>query len=63
MGALDRLLKANISAGNLREGLDADDVILALAGLWQLDPAGEWPRQADRVYEIVLGGLQRPEPA
>jgi AcrR family transcriptional regulator len=59
VGALDRLLQANISAGNLRPDLDAEDVILALAGLWQLDPASDWKRQARRIFEIVLGGLQR----
>ncbi len=58
VAALDRLLQANISAGTLRPGLDADDVILALAGLWQLDPAGDWKAQAQRIYDIVLGGLQ-----
>jgi AcrR family transcriptional regulator len=60
VGALDRLLEVNISAGTLRPGLDADDVILALAGLWQLDPASDWKGQAQRIYDIVLGGLQRP---
>jgi AcrR family transcriptional regulator len=59
VGALDRLLQANISAGTLRAGLDADDVILALAGLWQLDPASDWRAQAERVYGIVLSGLER----
>ncbi len=57
VGALDRLLQANISAGTLRRDLDADDVILALAGLWQLDPASDWRAQARRIYDIVLGGL------
>jgi AcrR family transcriptional regulator len=60
VGALDRLLRANISAGTLRPDLDAEDVILALAGLWQLDPASDWKRQAQRIYDIVLSGLQRP---
>lgn len=60
VGALDRLLQANISAGTLRPDLDAEDVILALAGLWQLDPASDWKGQAHRVYDIVLGGLARP---
>jgi AcrR family transcriptional regulator len=60
VAALDRLLQANISAGTLRPGLDADDVILALAGLWQLDPAGNWKAQARRIYAIVLNGLQPP---
>ena len=59
VAALDRLLQANISAGTLRPDLDAADVILALAGLWQLDPAGDWRAQAARIYDIVLGGLQR----
>jgi AcrR family transcriptional regulator len=58
VAALDRLLQANISAGTLRPGLDADDVILALAGLWQLDPASDWRAQAQRIYDIVLRGLQ-----
>ena len=59
VGALDRLLQANISAGNLRPDLGAEDVILTLAGLWQLDPASDWKRQAQRIYEIVLSGLQQ----
>ena len=59
VAALDRLLQANISAGTLRAGLDPGDVILALAGLWQLDPAGDWRAQAERIYDIVLSGLQR----
>lgn len=58
VAALDRLLQANIAAGTLRPGLDAEDVILALAGLWQLDPAGDWTAQARRIYDIVLSGLQ-----
>jgi AcrR family transcriptional regulator len=58
VAALDRLLEANISAGTLRPGLNAHDVILALAGLWQLDPAGDWKAQAGRLYDIVLSGLR-----
>jgi AcrR family transcriptional regulator len=60
VAALDRLLQANIAAGTLRPKLDAEDVILAFAGLWQLDPAGDWNSQAQRIYDIVLGGLQQP---
>jgi AcrR family transcriptional regulator len=59
VAALDRLLQANIAAGTLRPDLDADDVIFALAGLWQLDPAGDWRAQAQRIYDIVLSGVQR----
>jgi AcrR family transcriptional regulator len=59
VAALDSLLQANIQAGSLRPDLDAEDVILALAGLWQLDPTSDWRAQAQRIYDIVLGGLQR----
>jgi hypothetical protein len=58
VAALDRLLQANIAAGTLRADLEADDVILALAGLWQLDPDGDWHAQAGRMYAIVPGGLR-----
>jgi AcrR family transcriptional regulator len=60
VGALARLLEANVAAGNFRPGLDPDDVILALAGLFQLDPAGDWNAQANRIYDIVLAGIQQP---
>jgi AcrR family transcriptional regulator len=59
VAALDHLLQANIAAGTLRPDLGAGDVILALAGLWQLDPASDWTAQAQRIYDIVLSGLQR----
>ena len=58
VAALDRLLQANIAARSLRPGLDAHDVILALAGLWQLDPASDWRAQTQRIYDIVLSGLK-----
>jgi AcrR family transcriptional regulator len=61
VAALDRLLQANIAAGALRPDLNAEDVILALAGLWQLDPTGDWSGQAQRIYGIVLAGLQRSQ--
>ena len=61
VGALDRLLQANVSAGILRPDLDADDVILAFAGLWQLDPASDWKAQAQRIYDIVTSGIRAPD--
>ena len=38
---------------------DGLSMILALAGLWQLDPAGDWRAQAQRIYDIVLSGIQQ----
>jgi AcrR family transcriptional regulator len=60
VGALDRLLQANISSGTLRSDLDAADVILALAGLWQLDPAVHHdngpPAHAGDDVTVLTGG-------
>ena len=58
VAALGRLLEAAGRAGVVRTDLDADDVILALAGLWEIDPATDWRRRAARLYELVLGGLR-----
>jgi AcrR family transcriptional regulator len=58
VSALARLLAAAAHAQIVRPGLDADDVILALAGLWQLDPDTDWKRRARRLYELVFTGLR-----
>ncbi|MBR8744761.1 TetR/AcrR family transcriptional regulator [Nocardiopsis sp. MG754419] len=59
-GAVEQLLAANREAGTLREDLTADDVLLAVAGLYQLDPSAEdWEQRAHRLLELVLCGLRR----
>jgi AcrR family transcriptional regulator len=58
VGALAKLLAAAEAAGDIRPGLDADDVILALAGLWQIDPATDWRSRARQLYEIIFTGLR-----
>ena len=60
VAALGRLLVAAEAAGKVRAGLNPDEVILALAGLWELDPAGDWQTQAQRLYQLVFAGL-RPD--
>jgi AcrR family transcriptional regulator len=58
VGALGRLLVAAEDAGQIREGLDPNDVILALAGLWQIDPQSDWRAKARRLYSVVFTGLR-----
>ena len=60
VAALGRLLVAAEAAGKVRAGLNPDEVILALAGLWELDPAGDWQTQAQQLYQLVFAGL-RPD--
>ena len=42
----------------VRPDLHPDDVILLLAGLFQMDPATDWRDQTARLYRLVLTGLQ-----
>ena len=56
--ALARLLSACERAGSVRPGLDADDVLLSLAGLWEIDPNSDWRSRARRLYDLVFAGLR-----
>jgi len=55
--AIELLLRANDEAGTIRPGLTADDLILAIAGLWQIDPSADWRPRAARFLDIVMDGL------
>lgn len=56
--AAELLLHANAEAGTIRPGVTADDFILAIAGLWQLDPHGNWQPRAARLLDLVMDGLR-----
>lgn len=53
---LSRLLMAAQDAGQIRPGLDPSIVILALAGLWEIDPQSDWRSQAQQLFSIVFTG-------
>ncbi len=56
------LLRANEEAGTIRPGVTADDFLLAIAGLWQLDPREDWRPRATRLLDLVMDGLRRGAP-
>jgi len=56
--ALAKLLSTCERASVIRPGLDADDVLLSLAGLWEIDPNSDWQGRAGRLYNIVFCGLK-----
>jgi AcrR family transcriptional regulator len=58
VGTLAKLLAAAEASGDIRPGLDPDVVILALAGLWQIEPTTGWRSRARQLYEIVFTGLR-----
>ncbi|MEU6526227.1 TetR/AcrR family transcriptional regulator [Streptomyces sp. NPDC046924] len=60
--AADRLLRACEEAGSIRPGVSADDLTLAIGGLWQLDPTGDWRPQAARLLDLIMDGLRTGAP-
>ncbi|MDN0196549.1 TetR/AcrR family transcriptional regulator [Streptomyces sp. S.PNR 29] len=56
--AAELLLRANEKAGTIRPGVTADDFFLAIAGLWQIDPGGDWQPRATRLLDLVMDGLR-----
>ncbi len=55
--ALARLLEAGQRAGEIREDLSAEDVLLALCGLWELKDSPDARAQCDRLTRLLLDGL------
>lgn len=58
VAAVELLLRANREAGLIRPDITADDFILAIAGLWHIDPNGDWEPRASRLIAVVADGLQ-----
>ena len=58
--AIGELLAAGEAAGELKPGLDPNDVLLLMSFLWRTadDEAGR--AQADRTLDLVLAGLRVP---
>ncbi|GAA3107776.1 TetR/AcrR family transcriptional regulator [Streptomyces echinatus] len=56
--AAELLLRANEEAGTIRPGVTADDFLLAIAGLWQLEPDHDWRPRAARLLDLVMDGLR-----
>lgn len=60
--AITLLLNANDEAGTIRPGVTPDDFILAIAGLWQIDPHSDWQPRAGRLLDLVMDGLRAGAP-
>ena len=60
--AITLLLTANDEAGTIRPGVTPDDFVLAIAGLWQIDPHSDWQPRAGRLLDLVMDGLRAGAP-
>ncbi|MFB8270727.1 TetR/AcrR family transcriptional regulator [Streptomyces sp. NPDC055955] len=60
--AMSLLLTANEEAGTIRPGVTPEDFALAIAGLWQMDPHGDWQSRAEWLFDLVMDGLRAGAP-
>ncbi|MFE5393573.1 TetR/AcrR family transcriptional regulator [Streptomyces sp. NPDC056568] len=60
--AAELLLRANEEAGTIRPGVTADDFLLAIGGLWQVDPREDWQPRVTRLLNLVMDGLRAGAP-
>lgn len=61
--AVTLLLNANKEAGTIRPDLTPDDFLLAIAGLWQIDPhTTNWQPRATRLLDLVMDALRAGAP-
>ncbi|MFE7113802.1 TetR/AcrR family transcriptional regulator [Streptomyces sp. NPDC057654] len=60
--AVTLLLRANHEAGTIRPGVTPEDFMLAIAGLWHIDPQGDWQTRATRLLDLVMDGLRAGAP-
>ncbi|MFH8658130.1 TetR/AcrR family transcriptional regulator [Streptomyces afghaniensis] len=56
--AAELLLRANEKAGTIRPGITADDLFLAVGGLWTIDPHTDWQPRANRLLDLVMDALR-----
>ncbi|WP_189218596.1 MULTISPECIES: TetR/AcrR family transcriptional regulator [Streptomyces] len=60
--AAELLLRAAEEAGTIRPGVTGDDFLLAIGGLWQIDPRGDWEPAATRLLDLIMDGLRAGAP-
>lgn len=56
--AAQLLLDANHKAGTIRQGVTIEDFFLAIAGIWQIEPRGDWQPRLGRLMNLVMDGLR-----
>jgi AcrR family transcriptional regulator len=58
VGAIDLLLRACKASGDIRHGVDAEDVLLLMGFLWRIEPGRDGEARAERLLDLVMDGLQ-----
>jgi AcrR family transcriptional regulator len=60
--AIAVLLDQGAAAGELKKGLDPEDVLLQLSVLWRIDPEHGGEARAARILDLIIDGLQARPP-
>jgi AcrR family transcriptional regulator len=58
VGAIDLLLRSCEASGKIRDGVDAEDVLLLMGFLWRIVPGRAGEARAERLLDLVIDGLQ-----
>ncbi|KIF69169.1 TetR family transcriptional regulator [Streptomyces sp. AcH 505] len=58
LAAIAVLLDAGAAAGELKRGVDPEDVLLQLSVLWRIPPGSGSATQAARILDLVVDGLR-----
>ena len=58
VGAIDLLLRSCAASGKIRDGVDAEDVLLLMGFLWRIVPGRAGEARAERLLDLVIDGLQ-----
>jgi hypothetical protein len=58
VGAIATLLRAGEDTGDLKSGLEPEDVLLQLSVLWRLDPTRHGTARAARILALITDGLR-----
>ena len=56
--AIGTLLRANVEAGTVRDGLDPETLMRGLGGMFFLDPSGDWQTEAAALTDLLWRGMR-----
>ncbi len=63
VGAIGQLLRAGEQAGVIRQGVDAEDLLLLMGFLWRTPPGHDGEVRTERLLDLVVESLKAPPSA
>lgn len=58
--AIDALVKRAVESGDVRENVDASDLLKALVGVAHISASPDWQQSAKRLVDILIAGSRTP---